>query len=225
VFYPKRTPEKPRKIPSSLWKHSRDAFRRISPRFLPQASEVHLARNTAQVAQEVSLETQPSKIPGPRFLFRTPLSHRATAPQAAQCGKPPAQPPRRRRRLEDHGGDDYGGRRRRRGGGVEGAALAAAAGGEGGWIAAAAEAAASASAGSEGGWIAAASPPPAEPQWPISCTSALVHVDPVRDGAGGLVLPFPSFTCRRQWAGSIMRRFWTHGFQVRRAVGWVSERY
>jgi hypothetical protein len=40
----------------------------------------------------------------------------------------------------------------------------------------------------------------------------MMHVDQL--DAGWAAQPFPSFSNRRRWADPLLRRFWTHGFQV-----------
>ena len=51
-----------------------------------------------------------------------------------------------------------------------------------------------------------------EPYRPLAVGEALVHVD--RTDAEWTARPFPSFSCRRRWAEPLLRRFWTHGYQV-----------
>jgi hypothetical protein len=54
------------------------------------------------------------------------------------------------------------------------------------------------------------------PHRPLAESVALVHVD--RDDASWAAQPFPLFSCRRPWAEPLLRRIWTHGFQVRTSV-------
>ena len=52
----------------------------------------------------------------------------------------------------------------------------------------------------------------------MTTTDAFLNAAMILGGMGpvkteGLV-PFPAFTCRRQWAAPLLQRYWTHGFKV-----------